>query len=82
MGGTGKENVDRHPKIRDNVLLGAHATILGNIEVGTGAQITAGSLVLNPVEARTMVAGSPAKFIGRVRGIPALSMEVLYFIIT
>ena len=37
LGGTGKENGDRHPKIRDNVLLGAHSTILGNIEVGVGA---------------------------------------------
>ncbi len=36
--GTGKEDGDRHPKISDNVLIGACARILGNIHVGKGAQ--------------------------------------------
>ena len=35
LGGTGKESGDRHPKIRQGVLIGAGAKILGNIEVGT-----------------------------------------------
>jgi serine acetyltransferase len=59
---------DRHPKISDNVLIGACATVLGNITVGRGAQIAAGSLVLKPVPAHTMVAGSPAKEVGKVAG--------------
>ena len=66
LGGTGKEVGDRHPKIKDNVLIGASATILGNIVIGEGAQIAAGSLVLKPVLPHTMVAGSPAKPVGRV----------------
>ena len=37
--GTGKVAGDRHPKIRDNVLIGASATILGNIVVNRGAQV-------------------------------------------
>ena len=36
---SGKEVGDRHPKISDNVLIGASATILGNIHVGKGAQV-------------------------------------------
>ena len=36
LGGTGKESGDRHPKIRRGVMIGAGATILGNIEVGEG----------------------------------------------
>ena len=36
--GTGKEDGDRHPKISDNVLIGACARVLGNIHVGKGAQ--------------------------------------------
>jgi serine O-acetyltransferase len=60
LGGTGKEVGDRHPKIGDNVLIGASSTILGNIVIGRGAQIAAGSLVLKPVAPNTMVAGSPA----------------------
>lgn len=74
LGGTGKEVGDRHPKVGDNVLIGACATILGNIKIGEGAQIAAGSLVLKPVPPRTMVAGSPAREVGQVQGNPALSM--------
>lgn len=60
-GTAGKETGDRHPKIGDGVLIGAQATILGNILIGDGAQVAAGSLVLKPVEPHTMVAGNPAK---------------------
>jgi serine O-acetyltransferase len=48
-GGTGKTSGDRHPKIREGVMIGAGAKILGNIEVGRGAKIGAGSVVLQPV---------------------------------
>ncbi|KAI3432387.1 hypothetical protein D9Q98_003943 [Chlorella vulgaris] len=75
LGGTGKVHGDRHPKISDNVLIGASASILGNIRVGKGAQVAAGSLVLKPVPPRTLVAGSPAKEIGTIKGNPALRME-------
>eukprot|EP01035_Chromulina_nebulosa_P047287 gene47287-biopygen32866 len=49
LGGTGKENEDRHPKIRRGVLIGAGAKILGNIEIGHCARIAAGSVVVKPV---------------------------------
>lgn len=64
LGGTGKETGDRHPKIRAGVLISAGAKILGNIEIGEGSQIVAGSVVLKPVAAHTIVAGVPAKVIG------------------
>lgn len=64
LGGTGKESGDRHPKIREDVLIGAGAKILGNIEVGKGAQVGAGSVVLKPVRPHTVVAGVPAKELG------------------
>lgn len=75
LGGTGKQHGDRHPKVSDNVLIGASATILGNINVGKGSQVAAGSLVLKSVPPKTMVAGSPAKEVGKVHGNPALNME-------
>ena len=76
LGGTGKECGDRHPKIRRGVLIGAGAKILGNIEVGEGAKIGAGSLVLEAVEAHTTVAGVPAKVIGHpLVESPALDMD-------
>jgi len=64
LGGTGKERGDRHPKIRQGVLIGAGAKILGNIEVGSCARIAAGSVVLKPVPQNATVAGVPAKVVG------------------
>lgn len=64
LGGTGKETGDRHPKIRQGVLIGAGAKVLGNIEVGRCARVAAGSVVLKPVPRNTTVAGIPAKVVG------------------
>ncbi len=64
LGGTGKEHGDRHPKIREGVMIGAGAKVLGNIEVGRGAKIGAGSVVLQPVPPHTTVAGVPAHEVG------------------
>lgn len=64
LGGTGKESGDRHPKIRAGVMIGPGAKILGNIEVGEGAKVCAGSVVLKPVVAHSVVAGVPAKVVG------------------
>jgi serine O-acetyltransferase len=64
LGGTGKQDGDRHPKIRRGVMIGAGAKILGNIEVGCCARIAAGSVVLQAVPPQKTVAGVPAKVIG------------------
>lgn len=76
LGGTGKENGDRHPKIGKGVLIGAGAKVLGNITVGEGAKISSGSVVLKPVEPHTTVCGVPAKPVGKPQGDePALDMN-------
>jgi serine O-acetyltransferase len=76
LGGTGKDEGDRHPKIGDGVLISAGAKILGNICVGEGAKVGAGSVVLEDVPAHTTVAGVPAKIVGRPSSDqPALEME-------
>lgn len=64
LGGTGKFEQDRHPKIGDNVLLGAGAKILGNIKVGNCSRVAAGSVVLHAVPANKTVAGVPARVVG------------------
>jgi len=64
LGGTGKDAGDRHPKIRRGVLIGPGATVLGNIEVGEGAMVSAGSVVLKNVSAHKIVAGVPASEVG------------------
>jgi serine O-acetyltransferase len=65
LGGTGKEDEDRHPKVRRGVLLSAGAKILGNIEIGEYSRVGAGSVVLKAVPPHTTVAGVPARVIGK-----------------
>lgn len=65
LGGTGKESGDRHPKVHQNVLIGAGAKILGNVTIGEGAKIGAGSVVLTDVPAHCTFAGVPATNVGR-----------------
>ncbi|HAO76758.1 MAG TPA: serine O-acetyltransferase [Pseudomonas sp.] len=76
LGGTGKEGGDRHPKVRSGVMIGAGAKILGNIEIGEGAKVGAGSIVLHPVAPHTTVVGNPAHQVGKPRHArPALDMD-------
>lgn len=64
LGGTGKAEEDRHPKIDDGVLIGAGAKVLGNIKVGRCSRIAAGSVVLRDVPSKKTVAGVPARIVG------------------
>jgi serine O-acetyltransferase len=76
LGGTGKEDGDRHPKIGDGVLIGAGAKVLGNISVGRCSRIAAGSVVLEDVPRNTTVAGVPARVVGKAGcAQPALTMD-------
>ncbi len=76
LGGTGKETGDRHPKVRSGVLIGAGAKILGNIEIGEGAKVGAGSVVLKDVPPHCTVAGIPARVVCRTKyDKPALEMR-------
>jgi len=64
LGGSGKKGVDRHPKVGNGVLLGAGASVLGNIKIGDGCQVGAGTLVLQDLQPHTVAVGVPAKIIG------------------
>lgn len=76
LGGTGNETGDRHPKIGDGVMLGAHAQLLGNIHIGRGAKIGAGAVVLDDVPPHTTFAGVPAVRVGRPEDeMPSLRMQ-------
>ncbi len=78
LGGTGKEEEDRHPKIGDGVLIGAGAKVLGNIKVGNCSRIAAGSVVLHEVPPCKTVAGVPAKIVGEAGcDQPSVSMDQL-----
>ncbi len=76
LGGTGKETGDRHPKIGDGVMIGAHAQLLGSIHIGKGAKIGAGAVVVTDVPPHTTFAGVPAIKVGRPgEEMPALDMK-------
>ena len=76
LGGTGKQSGDRHPKVREGVLIGAGAKILGNVEIGKGSKIGAGSVVLDSVPPHCTVAGVPARIVARrTTSVPAMEMD-------
>lgn len=79
LGGTGKEEEDRHPKIGDGVLIGAGAKVLGNIKVGHCSRIAAGSVVLEEVPPCKTVAGIPARIVGEAGcEQPSVSMNHMF----
>ncbi len=76
LGGTGNEVGDRHPKIGNGVMLGAHAQLLGNIHIGDGAKIGAGAVVVSDVPAHTTYAGVPAVQVGKPHDeMPSFNMQ-------
>jgi serine O-acetyltransferase len=78
LGGTGKEDGDRHPTIEDGVLIGAGAKVLGDITIGYCTRIAAGSVVLAAVPPCKTVAGVPAKIVGEAGcAQPSVMMDQL-----
>ncbi len=76
LGGTGKDDGDRHPKIEDGVLIGAGAKVLGNITIGHCSRIAAGSVVLKDIPPCVTVAGVPARVVGEAGcAQPAINMD-------
>lgn len=74
LGGTGKETGKRHPTLGDNVIVGAGAKILGNIEIGSNVRIGAGSVVLKNVPPDCTVVGIPGRIVHR-QGAPTPPLE-------
>jgi serine O-acetyltransferase len=78
LGGTGKEEQQRHPTIGDGVLIGAGAKVLGNITVGHCSRVAAGSVVLQDVPPMKTVAGVPARIVGEAGcSQPSITMDQL-----
>lgn len=76
LGGSGLSSGQRHPTIRQGVLLSVGSKILGNIEIGEGTKVGAGSVVLTSMPSHSTVVGVPAKVVGRCcDNMPALEMD-------
>jgi serine O-acetyltransferase len=65
LGGTGKEHGKRHPTLRNNVVVGAGARVLGNIVIGENSRVGAGSVVLRDVPDNSTVVGVPGHIVFR-----------------
>ncbi len=65
LGGTGKEKGKRHPTVGNNVIIGAEAIVLGNINIGDNSRIGAGALVTRSVCPNCTVVGNPARVVVR-----------------
>jgi serine O-acetyltransferase len=67
LGGTTSERTKRHPTVGDSVVIGSNAVILGNIQVGAGAKVGSGSVVVEPVPPGATVVGVPGRVV-RING--------------
>ena len=65
LGGTGKESGKRHPTLGNNVVVGAGAKVLGNIQISDRVRIGAGSIVLRDVPANSTVVGIPGRIVSQ-----------------
>ena len=61
LGGVSTNKGKRHPTIGNNVVVGAGAKVLGNIEIGNDAKIGANSVVVKSVPAGATAVGIPAR---------------------
>ncbi|MCP4549915.1 MAG: serine O-acetyltransferase [bacterium] len=74
LGGTNLDRGKRHPTLGNMVVVGAGAKVLGPIEIGSGARIGAGSVVIRPVSDKMIVAGIPARPVG-MRGNTGINLR-------
>jgi len=70
LGGTGKDTGKRHPTLKDNVVVGAGAKILGNIEIGNNVKVGAGSVVVRSIPDNCTVVGVPGMIVRREGKLP------------
>ena len=76
LGGSGSVTAKRCPKVCDGVMISTGAKIIGDITIGEGAKIGAGSLVLHSVAPHVTVAGVPGVVVGApLEEMPALGMN-------
>ncbi|MFH0703199.1 MAG: serine O-acetyltransferase [bacterium] len=63
LGGTGKEHGKRHPTLKNNVVVGSGAKILGNITLGNNVRVGAGSVVITDVPNDSTIVGVPGRVV-------------------
>lgn len=72
LGGTGKARGDRHPKVGNGATICAGVKILGNVSIGEGSIVGAGSVVLQDIPAHCTAVGVPSRI---VRDSPFVTVQ-------
>ena len=63
-----QRNIKRHPTLKDNVVVGSGAQVLGPVTVGKNAKIGANAVVTKDVPENAVMVGIPAKNVGETSG--------------
>lgn len=63
LGGVNSSKTKRHPTLKNNVIVGTGAKILGNITIGENVKIGANSVVLKDIPDNAVAVGMPARVI-------------------
>jgi len=58
---------NRHPRVGDCAVIGAGAILLGDIDIGEGANIAAGAIVVSDVPAYTTMVGAKGRNVGAAK---------------
>ncbi|MBE6525399.1 MAG: serine O-acetyltransferase [Candidatus Methanomethylophilaceae archaeon] len=74
LGGVSTSKGKRHPTLGDNVVIGANASVLGNITIGNNVRIGAGSVVVKDVPDDCTVVGIPGKIV-KMKGVSTHKLE-------
>jgi serine O-acetyltransferase len=61
LGGTGKDVGKRHPTVRDGVIVGTGARVLGPVVLGECSKVGAGAIVIKDVPPNSTVVGNPGR---------------------
>jgi serine O-acetyltransferase len=89
LGGVSTSHGKRHPTVGNNVIIGAGAKVLGNINIGEGAKVGANSVVVKDVPSFATAVGIPAKIIScdnksaklRHDMLPDVDREIFHYLI-
>jgi serine O-acetyltransferase len=65
LGGVSLSHGKRHPTLKNNVVIGAGAKVLGNIIIGENSKVGANSVVVKDVPADSTAIGIPARVLKR-----------------
>ena len=77
LGGVSLSNEKRHPTIKNNVIIGSGAKILGDITIGDNCKIGANSVVVSDVCDNSTAVGVPARVIKRKNLVSKLDHNIL-----